>query len=428
MCRLRSTPNARRCTRSSTRWPRPSPTQASRARAARARTTMLDDLAARLRSVEEGRAGDRVRDRTDRRALGVGARSGREEAHASLPHGRRHGCRLEPRDRAARRRARRAPRRARERPAGLGRRARQGAHLGGRARPRWSPGSTGWRKSRGGGIRRAPAAVGDEVVQLRVAVDGLRMRLASNEQELATVVGTRDTATRLDEVTRRLEALERAPVVIAGGGRRRAGCRRRPLPARAPRARAPNGARGGRRAGEPRSGARPARAARGADRVALPAARVGARGRVIRRRSVAADRSYRFARRTRRSRGCWRCSDPRIGLDQLRCGSSTSSVDGSAPGHRGRGAGSRTSFCRASWPPSARRRVASRDRTRNRNDARRRCGDCAVRCEDRGQRPYRGMDAMRTRQRAAQRVSGDIGFAYVIQFNARVRLPESRTP
>jgi hypothetical protein len=63
----------------------------------------------------------------------------------------------------------------------------------------------------------APAAVGDEVVQLRVAIDGLRMRLASNEQELATVVGTRDTATRLDEVTRRLEALERAPVVIAGG-------------------------------------------------------------------------------------------------------------------------------------------------------------------------------------------------------------------
>jgi chromosome segregation ATPase len=62
----------------------------------------------------------------------------------------------------------------------------------------------------------APAAAGDEVVQLRVAVEGLRMRLASNEQELATVVGTRDAAARLDEVTRRLEALERAPVALAG--------------------------------------------------------------------------------------------------------------------------------------------------------------------------------------------------------------------
>ncbi len=62
----------------------------------------------------------------------------------------------------------------------------------------------------------APAAVGDEVAQLRVAVEGLRMRLASNEQELATVVGTRDMATRVDEVTRRLESLERAPVAIAG--------------------------------------------------------------------------------------------------------------------------------------------------------------------------------------------------------------------
>jgi chromosome segregation ATPase len=58
----------------------------------------------------------------------------------------------------------------------------------------------------------------DDVAQLRVAVDGLRMRLASNEQELASRVGTRDTGSRLDEVTRRLEALERAPVVVAGAG------------------------------------------------------------------------------------------------------------------------------------------------------------------------------------------------------------------
>jgi DNA repair exonuclease SbcCD ATPase subunit len=62
----------------------------------------------------------------------------------------------------------------------------------------------------------APTSSADEVAQLRVAVDGLRMRLASSEQELATLVGARDTATRIDELTRRLESLERAPVVIAG--------------------------------------------------------------------------------------------------------------------------------------------------------------------------------------------------------------------
>jgi chromosome segregation ATPase len=56
----------------------------------------------------------------------------------------------------------------------------------------------------------------DELAPLRVAVDGLRMRLASNEQELATLVSARDVGVRLDEVARRLESLERAPVVIAG--------------------------------------------------------------------------------------------------------------------------------------------------------------------------------------------------------------------
>ena len=64
-----------------------------------------------------------------------------------------------------------------------------------------------------------PAASTDasegEVAQLRVALEGIRMRLASSEQELATLVGTRDTTTRLDELTRRLESLERAPVVVA---------------------------------------------------------------------------------------------------------------------------------------------------------------------------------------------------------------------
>jgi chromosome segregation ATPase len=65
----------------------------------------------------------------------------------------------------------------------------------------------------------APAATSEgEVAQLRVALDGLRMRLASSEQELATLVGTRDTTTRLDEVTRRLEALERSPVVVTAAG------------------------------------------------------------------------------------------------------------------------------------------------------------------------------------------------------------------
>jgi chromosome segregation ATPase len=62
----------------------------------------------------------------------------------------------------------------------------------------------------------ATAASEGEVAQLRVAVDGLRMRLASSEQELAVLVGTRDTGARLDELTRRLESLERAPVVLAG--------------------------------------------------------------------------------------------------------------------------------------------------------------------------------------------------------------------
>ena len=66
------------------------------------------------------------------------------------------------------------------------------------------------------GTRGEPTASEGEVAQLRVAVHGLRMRLASSEQELAALVGTRDTSARLDELTRRLESLERAPVVLAG--------------------------------------------------------------------------------------------------------------------------------------------------------------------------------------------------------------------
>jgi chromosome segregation ATPase len=60
------------------------------------------------------------------------------------------------------------------------------------------------------------AASADDIAQLRVAVDGLRLRLASSEQEVAALVGARDTSARLDELTRRLESLERAPVVLAG--------------------------------------------------------------------------------------------------------------------------------------------------------------------------------------------------------------------
>jgi chromosome segregation ATPase len=61
----------------------------------------------------------------------------------------------------------------------------------------------------------APAQAGEELAELRVAVDGLRMRLASSEQELATLVGTRDLAVRIEEVSRRLETVERAPIALA---------------------------------------------------------------------------------------------------------------------------------------------------------------------------------------------------------------------
>jgi chromosome segregation protein len=63
-----------------------------------------------------------------------------------------------------------------------------------------------------------PDASEGEVTQLRVMIEGIRMRLASSEQEVAALVGTRDATTRLDELTRRLESLERAPVVVAGRG------------------------------------------------------------------------------------------------------------------------------------------------------------------------------------------------------------------
>ena len=49
-----------------------------------------------------------------------------------------------------------------------------------------------------------------------MSLEGLRMRLASNEQELAALVGERESGSRVEELARRLDALERAPVVIAG--------------------------------------------------------------------------------------------------------------------------------------------------------------------------------------------------------------------
>ena len=42
------------------------------------------------------------------------------------------------------------------------------------------------------------------------------MRLASHEQELAALVGERESGSRVEELARRLDALERAPLVIAG--------------------------------------------------------------------------------------------------------------------------------------------------------------------------------------------------------------------
>jgi chromosome segregation ATPase len=60
-----------------------------------------------------------------------------------------------------------------------------------------------------------PAPATEELEELQVAVDGLRMRLGSSEQELATLVGTRDLAARIEEVSRRLETVERAPIALA---------------------------------------------------------------------------------------------------------------------------------------------------------------------------------------------------------------------
>jgi hypothetical protein len=55
----------------------------------------------------------------------------------------------------------------------------------------------------------ASAQLPDEQIdRLQAQLDGMRMRLASTEKELATRSGSRDSATRLDELTSRLNALE----------------------------------------------------------------------------------------------------------------------------------------------------------------------------------------------------------------------------
>jgi chromosome segregation ATPase len=68
----------------------------------------------------------------------------------------------------------------------------------------------------------------EELRDLRVLINGLRMRLASNEKELAALTSAGDVSTRLDELSMRLSALERtsiaavamaAPTPVPGDGR-----------------------------------------------------------------------------------------------------------------------------------------------------------------------------------------------------------------
>jgi hypothetical protein len=66
-------------------------------------------------------------------------------------------------------------------------------------------------------------STGEEIALLRSSIDGLRLRLAAGEQQLMTLGGSRDAGERLDEVARRVRALEQAPLVVgppADGGTR----------------------------------------------------------------------------------------------------------------------------------------------------------------------------------------------------------------
>lgn len=66
---------------------------------------------------------------------------------------------------------------------------------------------------------RRAASSEDEVAQLRVLVDGLRLRLAASEQGLAAVVGASDVGIRLEELSRRVDSVERLDSgVLASSG------------------------------------------------------------------------------------------------------------------------------------------------------------------------------------------------------------------
>jgi hypothetical protein len=72
---------------------------------------------------------------------------------------------------------------------------------------------------------RRAASSEDEVAQLRVLVDGLRLRLAASEQGLAAVAAASDVGTRLDELSRRVDSVERldSALVASSGGEPTAG-------------------------------------------------------------------------------------------------------------------------------------------------------------------------------------------------------------
>jgi chromosome segregation ATPase len=65
----------------------------------------------------------------------------------------------------------------------------------------------------------APAPPANEVSQLRVQVDGLRMRLAASEQELSALASSREVSGRMDELSRRIDGVERmTPSVVSPPG------------------------------------------------------------------------------------------------------------------------------------------------------------------------------------------------------------------
>jgi chromosome segregation ATPase len=61
----------------------------------------------------------------------------------------------------------------------------------------------------------APASSEDEVAELRLLIEGLHTRLASSEEELATLGSSQDVAAHLDDIGQRLDQLEAAEPVVA---------------------------------------------------------------------------------------------------------------------------------------------------------------------------------------------------------------------